>query len=53
MDLEIGSQYESFRNEVRGFLERHRDAAPPAGVGGMRDSRVLTWQKTLVEHGYA
>ena len=53
MDLEIGPRYEEFRQEVRDFLDRHRDAAPPAGVGAMRDARVLAWQKTLIEHGYA
>jgi alkylation response protein AidB-like acyl-CoA dehydrogenase len=53
MDLEIGPRYESFRAEVRSFLDRHRDAAPPAGVGAMRDTRVMAWQKTLIENGYA
>jgi alkylation response protein AidB-like acyl-CoA dehydrogenase len=53
MDLEVGARYESFRQEVRDFLDRHRDAAPAAGVGAMRDSRVLAWQKTLIENGYA
>ena len=52
MDLEVGPRYEAFRQEVRTFLERHRDVAPTAAVGGMRDGRVLDWQKTLVEHGY-
>ena len=28
MDLTYGGEYERFRNEVRTFIETHRDAAP-------------------------
>ena len=31
MDLSIGPEYEEFRQEVRDFLETHRDEAPTAG----------------------
>lgn len=54
MDLEIGPRYEAFREEVKTFLAAHRDEAPSADLGERRgDPRVLDWQKTLIEHGYA
>ncbi len=56
MDLTFGPEYEAFRADVRGFLERHKDAAPRAGIGyGGRGSREqsLRWQRTLIENGYA
>ena len=54
MELEVGPRYASFRPGGPGLpLVRHRDAAPAAGVGAMRDGRVLAWQQRLVEHGYA
>jgi alkylation response protein AidB-like acyl-CoA dehydrogenase len=52
MDLSIGPEYEEFRQQVRDFLEAHRDEAPTARVGATRDSQILAWQKTLVENGY-
>jgi alkylation response protein AidB-like acyl-CoA dehydrogenase len=51
MDLSYGTEYESFRNEVKGFLERHKADAPRGG--GFRAEKVLAWQKKLIEHGYA
>jgi alkylation response protein AidB-like acyl-CoA dehydrogenase len=56
MNLEYGPKYEAFRGEVRRFLDAQRDAAPRAGVGrGAMASRerMVAWQKTLIEHGYA
>jgi alkylation response protein AidB-like acyl-CoA dehydrogenase len=56
MDLTYGPEYEAFRAEVRAFLEAHREDAPRGGIGrgalGTRE-RMLTWQRTLIEHGYA
>ena len=51
MDLSFGPEYETFRADVRGFLERHRDDYP----GPRRPARAdaLHWQKLLIEHGYA
>ncbi len=56
MDLTYGPEYEAFRAEVRGFLEAHRDDAPRAGIGrggGASRERMLEWQRSLIEHGYA
>ena len=47
MDLSYSAEYEAFRAEVRGFLETHRSQAPGHGGNG------LTWQKLLIEKGYA
>ena len=52
MNLTMDPEYEAFRDEVRGFLERKKDQSPAAGVGTARDDKVLAWQKTLVENGY-
>jgi alkylation response protein AidB-like acyl-CoA dehydrogenase len=55
MDLSFGAEYESFREQVREFIEQHRDRAPSAqGVMGARASAaMLAWQKLLLERGYA
>ncbi|MCA6269222.1 acyl-CoA dehydrogenase family protein, partial [Phenylobacterium sp.] len=47
MDLSYSAEYEAFRAEVRAFLEVHRNQAPGHGGNG------LTWQKLLIENGYA
>ncbi|MCA6301988.1 MAG: acyl-CoA dehydrogenase family protein, partial [Phenylobacterium sp.] len=47
MDLSYSPEYEAFRTEVRSFLEAHRSQAPGHGGDG------LTWQKLLIENGYA
>ncbi len=51
MDLSFGPEYEAFRADVRGFLERHKDDYP----GPKRPARAdaLHWQRLLIEHGYA
>ncbi|MEZ5557318.1 MAG: acyl-CoA dehydrogenase family protein [Pseudomonadales bacterium] len=51
MDLSYGPEYEAFRSEVRSFLARHRDEAPRGE--GMRSEKALSWQRQLIEHGYA
>src|ERR1700741_818472 len=55
MDLSYGPQYESFRAEVRAFVEKHRADAPSGSLWRGAASRecTLAWQKTLIEHGYA
>ena len=55
MDLRLGPEYETFRHEVRDFLTKHRDEAPPARMGGLGagDERVKRWQRLLLEKGYA
>ena len=51
MDLSFGPEYEAFRADVRGFLERHKDDYPGPGRPARADA--LHWQKLLIEHGYA
>jgi alkylation response protein AidB-like acyl-CoA dehydrogenase len=50
MDLSYGPRYETFRQEVRDFLETHKDQTPKGA--GQRSPRTLAWQKLLIEHGY-
>jgi alkylation response protein AidB-like acyl-CoA dehydrogenase len=50
MDLTYGAQYETFRAEVRTFIETHRNAAPDGQ--GMRAEKSRAWQKMLIERGY-
>ena len=51
MDLSYGPRYETFRQQVRGFLEAHREQAPRNA--GLRSDKAIGWQKLLIEHGYA
>jgi alkylation response protein AidB-like acyl-CoA dehydrogenase len=56
MDLSYGPEYESFRQDVRNFIEKNRDQAPPARMGGLfafKDQAVLRWQRLLIDNGYA
>ena len=48
MDLTLTPEMAAFRDEVRGFLEAHRD---DYANGVPKD--VKAWQKLLIEHGYA
>lgn len=49
VDLALSPEYEAFRQEVRDFIEKHRDEAPR----GMAREQTVAWQKLLIEHGYA
>jgi alkylation response protein AidB-like acyl-CoA dehydrogenase len=51
MDLSYGPRYEAFRQEVKDFLETHKEEAPRGA--GLRSPKSLAWQKLLIEHGYA
>ncbi len=54
MDLSYGPGYEQFRNEIRRFLEEHREQAPPPRLGLAENSAAMRrWQGILVDHGYA
>jgi len=56
MDLSFGPEYESFRQDVRDFLEKNRDKAPKGALGvasGRAGSALVEWQNLLIEHGYA
>ena len=46
MDLSYGPEYEEFRQEVRSFIDKHRDRAPRGA--GQRDQVTLDWQKLLI-----
>jgi alkylation response protein AidB-like acyl-CoA dehydrogenase len=48
MDLTLTPEMAAFRDEVRGFLDAHRD-----GYAGGAASDPRAWQLLLIEHGYA
>ena len=50
MDLSYGPEYETFRQEVRAFLDAHGDQAPRGQ--GLRAEQTLIWQQLLIKHGY-
>ena len=50
MDLTDGPEHQAFRAEVRAFLAKHKDQAPPPGRGLSDQAR--TWQRLLINHGY-
>lgn len=53
MDLTFSSEHETFRQEVRDFLTRHRNEYPkPFGVG-RPTVEARAWQRLLIDHGYA
>lgn len=51
MDLAVGEQYDTFRLDLRKFIEEHLDVAPSSGEDDLE--KVKAWQRLLVEHGYA
>ncbi|MGF1455971.1 MAG: acyl-CoA dehydrogenase family protein [Alphaproteobacteria bacterium] len=53
MDLTLGPEYVTFREDVLALLEAHRDAAPTPAERGLKHPRRLAWQKFLIEHGLA
>ncbi len=55
MDLSYGPEYETFRAELREFLQTRGDEAPGrAGeVASLGGESLVRWQKLLIEHGYA
>ncbi len=56
MDLSYGPEYETFRRELRAFLEANREQAPgmrSGEVSSLKDPKIQSWQKRLIEHGYA
>ena len=52
MELSIDKSYDTLRDEVRSFLESHRDLAVAAGVGARDAEQSAAWQKALVEGGW-
>ena len=55
MDLSYGPEYEAFRRDLRAFLEANRDKAPVPRTGevSLKDPKIQSWQKLLIERGYA
>ena len=53
MDLTYSEEYQSFRNEVRDFLEKNGDDAPVGRAMGKASEADIAWQKLLIENGYA
>lgn len=53
MDLTYSGSYEEFRNEVREFLQNSGAQAPTGRIDGRPGAGDITWQKKLIEHGYA
>ena len=53
MDLEYGERYESFRQEVRAFLEAHKPERQPLSSGGPSSRQdLVSWLTKQIEHGY-
>ncbi|MCH7744105.1 MAG: acyl-CoA dehydrogenase family protein [Proteobacteria bacterium] len=50
MDLSYGKEYKVFREEVKSFIEKHKDRQPTQVA--LRGEESLAWQKLLIEHGY-
>ena len=50
MDLSFGKEYEEFSREVRRFVEENKDRQPAIGPHSLD---AVTWQKKLIENGYA
>lgn len=54
MDLSYSEKYRALQAEVRAFLLAHGDSSPKSlGVRRKPDEKMLTWQRLLVEKGYA
>src|ERR1700748_1716664 len=53
MDLAYSPEYEAFRAEVCGFLERTKDKWPKDRGMSRPGPETLAWQKLLIENGYA
>lgn len=56
MDLSFDAEYESYRLDVRRFLEENADLAQGGGMGmgsGRPSERIRQWQSKLIERGYS
>ncbi len=51
MNLSFGSEYESFRAELKSFLEKHASEAP-SNQRDYRSEKAVAWQQKLIERGY-
>ncbi len=55
MDLAYGPEYETFRAELRAFLETHGSEAPGrrGEIASVGSAEVTAWQAKLIDRGYA
>ena len=49
MDLNYGSEYDDFRNEVQAFVKENEGVKL---TGPMRSESRIKWQQTLIDNGY-
>ena len=52
MDLEYGERYETFRQEVRGFLAAHKAVKPSETRTREGRAGLVRWLTLQIEHGY-
>ena len=57
MDLEYSTEYQQYRQEVRGFLDNHKHLSPPLygpnAFSGKTSMSAIEWQQLLIDNGYA
>ena len=52
MDLEYGERYESFRREVRAFLDEHAASRPKTPYFETPRAELSRWLSLQIDHGY-
>lgn len=52
MDLAFSAEHETFRAQVREFLESTREQWPKQRLLGRASEEYMRWQALLIEHGY-
>lgn len=52
MDLAYSAEYDSYRQQVRDFLESNKDIWPKRTGMGRPSDEQKRWQALLIEHGY-
>ncbi|HIF92230.1 MAG: acyl-CoA dehydrogenase family protein [Myxococcales bacterium] len=52
MDLEYGERYETFRQEVRQFLDDNRERRPSTLISESSREKMTDWLSLQIEHGY-
>jgi alkylation response protein AidB-like acyl-CoA dehydrogenase len=52
MDLEFGERYETFRKQVRAFLDENKTRRPMPSFAEADSAAVTDWLSLQIEHGY-
>ena len=52
MDLEYGERYESFRQEVRAFLDKHAASRPKTSYFDTPRAELSRWLSLQIDHCY-